>query len=62
MRNALAYVPKTQETVVTAAIRQAFIVVASVRRFPGLFDPFAKPSANGHYLRTAAGIASPSHD
>ena len=25
MRNALAYVPKTQETVVAAAIRQAFI-------------------------------------
>jgi transposase-like protein len=25
MRNALAYVPKTQETVVAAALRQAFI-------------------------------------
>jgi hypothetical protein len=25
MRNALAYVPKTQETVVAAAFRQAFI-------------------------------------
>ena len=32
MRNALAYVPKTQETVVAAAIRQAFIHPTARRR------------------------------